>query len=77
MRIKLFLSFAIVIFVALGIVFLTASFSAEEQVRQYFGRSSLAGVESLTEELETFYNTQSDWQDVASLFDANLESCRN
>ena len=73
MRIKLFLSFAIVIFVALGIVFLTASFSAEEQVRRYFGRSSLAGVDSLTEELETFYNTQSDWQDVASLFDSNLE----
>ncbi len=69
MRLRLLLSFGLVIFIALGSVFLFANFTAEQQVRRYLGRSALAGVDDLVEELQNFYNDSSSWEGVSAVFE--------
>ena len=69
MRVRLLLSFALVIFIALGSVFVVVNLTAEQQVRQYFGRSALAGVQNLVEQLQSYYQEVPDWQGVSSVFD--------
>lgn len=69
MRIRLFLSFALVILVALGSVFVFASISAEQQVRRYLGRSALAGVESLVSDLQDYFQSDTGWEGVATVFE--------
>ncbi len=70
MRLRLLLSFALVIFVALGSVLLVINLSAEQQVRRYLGRSALAGVEALVDELESYYEESPGWEGVSAIFEA-------
>jgi signal transduction histidine kinase len=70
MRLRLLLSFALVIFVALGSVLLVINLSAEQQVRRYLGRSALAGVEALVDELESYYEESPSWEGVSAIFEA-------
>lgn len=68
MRLRLLISFALVIFVALGSVFLVVNLTAEQQVRTYFGRSALAGVQNLVEQLQNYYKKTPDWSGVSNVF---------
>ena len=48
---------------------MAASFSAEQQVRRYLGRSALAGVESLVSDLQDYFQSDTGWEGVATVFE--------
>lgn len=69
MRSRLFLAFALVIFVALGSVLVVANLTAENQVGQYLGKRSSEESDLLLNDLESFYNQNAGWQGVSSVFE--------
>ncbi|MCJ7696578.1 MAG: ATP-binding protein [Anaerolineaceae bacterium] len=68
MRLRLIISFALIIFVALGTVMVVINLTAEQQVRGYLRNGSLSGVEKLVEDLSDHYESISDWEGVSSVF---------
>jgi len=67
MRLRLILSFALIIMVALGTVLLVINLTAESQVRGYLKKGALAGVDTLVEDLEDYYEPTTNWQGVESV----------
>ncbi|MFH1446030.1 MAG: ATP-binding protein [Chloroflexota bacterium] len=68
MRLRLLLSFGIIILVALGSVLVAASVTAEQEVQVFLGRGALAGVETLVTDLEEYYQTEESWDGVLEVF---------
>lgn len=68
MRLRLLLSFGIIILVALGSVLVAASVTAEQEVQGFLGRGALAGVETLVTDLEEYYQAEESWDGVLEVF---------
>jgi len=67
MRVRLFLSFLIVILISLIGVALFVRQSAKNEVQAFLGRGGLVGAESLVEELEAYYMETGSWDSVQAL----------
>ncbi len=68
MRLRLFLSFALVALVSITVVVLVTRRSAETEVRELFFRRGVSGGENLVEQLTNFYQTGDSWVGVEQLF---------
>jgi len=68
MRLRLLLSFGIIILVALGSVLVAARVTAEQEVQVFLGRGALAGVETLVTDLEDYYQAEESWDGVLEVF---------
>lgn len=68
MRIRLVLSFLLVISITLAAVFLFAQQATTEQVRQFLGRGGMMGADQLVLSLEAYYAEQGNWEGVSELF---------
>ena len=62
MRVRLFLSFLLLILLSLVGVALFVRQSAQDEVQAFLGRGGLVGAESLVEELEAFYASAGSWE---------------
>lgn len=67
MRIRLFLSYLLVIALSLLGVSLLVRQSAQVEVRAFLGRGGLLGAESLVEELENWYTVFASWEGVEAI----------
>ena len=67
MRLRLILSFSLIVIVTIGVVVIIASQQTAEEVRTFMYRGGLTGSEELVAELEDFYQEQGSWQGVDSL----------
>ncbi len=67
MRIRLFLSFVLVVLVAVTSVILFGSQGTAGAVRAYMLRGGMSGLEELVNELEDYYQQHGSWQGVESL----------
>lgn len=70
MRWRLIISYALVIFIALGTVLLVINLSAENQVKGYLRKGALAGVDKLVENLEDYYQPTTSWEGVEVVMEA-------
>ena len=69
MRLRLIISYALIIMVALGTVLLVINLTAESQVRGYLKKGALAGVDTLVEDLEEYYQPTTNWEGVESVLE--------
>lgn len=67
MRLRLFLSFALIVLVAVSSMALIAHGSAVGEVRAFMFRGGMYGLEELVESLEEYYGENHSWSDVDSL----------
>ena len=67
MRLRLFLAFTLVIFVALSAVFIFVQVNTEKEVTNYWSRGALIGAEELVLELEEYYSLNSSWAGAETL----------
>lgn len=67
MRLRLFLSFALIVLVSVTSVSLIARHSAASEVRAYMFRGGVAGEEGLTSALENYYQAHGTWQGAETL----------
>jgi two-component system sensor histidine kinase BaeS len=70
MRLRLFLSFALIVLVSVTGVAWIARNNAARTVRSYMFGGGMANLESLAGNLEDYYQAHNSWQGVESLFDA-------
>lgn len=62
MRLRLILAFALVVVVAIASFLLVARETAAFQVRSFISRGGMMGIETLTSDLETYYQRFGTWQ---------------
>src|SRR3989337_2155851 len=67
MRLRLFLSFALIVLVSVGSVVIFARYSTAREVRAYMFRGGMVGVEGLVTTLEEYYKQNHSWQGAESL----------
>ncbi len=67
MRLRLILSFTLVVLVSLLTVSAVARQSAASEVRVFMARGGMVGLSNLVENLETYYYTHGSWQGVETL----------
>jgi two-component system OmpR family sensor kinase/two-component system sensor histidine kinase BaeS len=67
MRLRLFLSFVLVVLVAVSSVVLIVRSGAATEVRAFMFRGGMLGVDDLVRALEDYYASQGSWQGVQSL----------
>jgi two-component system OmpR family sensor kinase/two-component system sensor histidine kinase BaeS len=67
MRIRLILSFSLIVVVAIGVVILIASQQTADEVRTFMFRGGLTDSDELVAQLEDYYQNQGSWQGVDSL----------
>ena len=67
MRIKLILSFSLVVLVTIAAVVLVARLGSTQAVRSFMFRGGMTGSEGLVTALEDYYTTYNSWQGVESL----------
>jgi len=68
MRWRLLGSFAIIILIALGTVAMVTRYRTEQEVQTFLRHGGQAGLESLTNSLESFYASNDSWDGVDSIF---------
>jgi len=68
MRWRLLGSFAIIILIALGTVAMVTRYRTEQEVQTFLRHGGQAGLESLTNSLESFYASNDSWVGVDSIF---------
>lgn len=71
MRIRLILSFALVVLVTIATVLLLTRQGAASEVRSFMARGGMMGVDSLADELEAYYQQFGSWQGVQILLEAS------
>jgi signal transduction histidine kinase len=76
MRLKLFLSFALIVIVSVSLVALIARRGAVNEVRTYVFRGGMVGLSDLATSLENFYQRNGSWKGVESVFN-NSRGGRN
>ena len=69
MRLRLMLSFVLIVFVAIVTVVLIARFGAAAEVRNFMYRGGASGTEGLVAALEDYYSTNSGWDGAQSLLE--------
>lgn len=67
MRSKLFLSFLIIVLIAVASVVIFARQGAAGEVRAYMFRGGMSGVEELVADLEAYYNSNGSWSGVQEM----------
>lgn len=67
MRIRLILSFALIVLVSVTSMVLIARLGAVREVRTFMFRGGMTGTEGLVGALEDYYSTHHTWQDVDTL----------
>jgi two-component system OmpR family sensor kinase/two-component system sensor histidine kinase BaeS len=70
MRLRLFLSFTLIVLVSILSMVLAVRLSAQAEVRAWMFHGGMRGLDSLAIELEDYYQANGSWQGVEDLFDA-------
>jgi two-component system, OmpR family, sensor histidine kinase BaeS len=70
MRLKLFLSFTLIVLVSVSLVAIIARRGAVNEVRTFMFRGGMYGLSSLATGLENYYQNHGSWSGVQSLFDS-------
>jgi signal transduction histidine kinase len=70
MRVRLFLSFALIVLVSVASVVIVARQTAVSEVRTFMFRGGMSGTEGLAGMLEDYYQTHHSWQGAESLMDS-------
>jgi signal transduction histidine kinase len=68
MRLRLFLSYAVIVLLSVSLVALIARSGAVNEVRSYMFRGGIYGLSDLTTNLEDYYQVHGSWQGVQSVF---------
>jgi signal transduction histidine kinase len=68
MRLKLFLSFALIVLVSVSLVALIARRGAVNEVRSFMFRGGMVGLTELATSLENYYQVNGTWKGVQSIF---------
>ena len=68
MRLKLFLSFTLIVIVSVSLVAVFARRGAVNEVRTFMFRGGMYGLSDLTTSLENYYQTNGTWKGVQSIF---------
>jgi two-component system sensor histidine kinase BaeS len=68
MRLKLFLSFTLIVLVSVSLVAVIARRGAVNEVRSFMFRGGMYGLSDLTSSLENYYHTNGTWKGVQSIF---------
>jgi signal transduction histidine kinase len=68
MRLKLFLSFTLIVLVSVSLVAIIARRGAVNEVRSYIFRGGMVGLSDLSTSLENYYHINGSWQGVQSIF---------
>jgi two-component system sensor histidine kinase BaeS len=68
MRLKLFLSFTLIVLVSVSLVAIIARRGAVNEVRTFIFRGGVYGLSDLAAGLENYYNSNGSWQGVQSFF---------
>jgi two-component system sensor histidine kinase BaeS len=71
MRLKLFLSFTLIVLVSVSLVAIIARRGAVNEVRAFMFRGGMYGLSDLTVSLEDYYQTNGTWRGVQSIFTGN------
>jgi two-component system OmpR family sensor kinase/two-component system sensor histidine kinase BaeS len=74
MRVRLILSFSLIVLVAILAVVIFTRFGAAAEVRQYISRGGMLGVENLVTDLEVYYRRNGSWQGVDTLLVSQAEN---
>ena len=74
MRLRLILSFVLIVLVAVTGVVLIARQGAATEVRMFMSRGGMARLDSLTEALETYYQQHNSWEGAESLLESFASS---
>lgn len=69
MRLKLFLSFSLVVLISVSLVSVIVRRGAVNEVRSFMFRGGMFGLSDLTTRLENYYQTNGTWKGVQSIFD--------
>jgi signal transduction histidine kinase len=72
MRLRLFLSFALIVLISVTSFALLARQRTADEVRGFMFRGGMAGVEQLVSALEEYYHLQGSWQGVDSVLRASM-----
>lgn len=67
MRLRLILSFSLIVFVTIASVALIARQSTADEINRFMGRGGLFGLDSLVLRLESYYRANNSWQGVQSI----------
>lgn len=76
MRLKLFLSFTLIVLVSVSLVAVIARRGAVNEVRNFVFRGGMVGLSDMATSLENYYHTNGSWSGVQSIFNS-LRSGRN
>ena len=68
MRWRLLGSFLLVILIALGTVALVARYTTQQEVQTFLRHGGQVGLETLAENLESYYQTYGTWTGVSTVF---------
>jgi signal transduction histidine kinase len=71
MRLKLFLSFTLIVLVSVSLVAIIARRGAVNEVRTFMFRGGMYGLSDLTTSLENYYQANGTWKGVQSIFNNN------
>ena len=74
MRLRLILSFALIVVIAVASFAIIVRVNTAQAVRTFMFRGGTAGVESVVSGLERYYQRRGSWQDIEQNFDSYLES---
>jgi two-component system OmpR family sensor kinase/two-component system sensor histidine kinase BaeS len=77
MRIKLFLSFTVIVLIAVASVVIFARQGAAGEVRAYMFRGGMSGVEDLVDALESYYQSNAGWEGVQDMLLAQYSTGRH
>ena len=72
MRLRLFLSFALIVLISVTSFALLARQRTADEVRGFMFRGGMSGVEELVSALEEYYRLQGSWQSVDNLLRASM-----
>src|SRR5574341_1822777 len=67
MRLRLFLSFAVIVLVAVASMLVIARLGAASEVRAFMFRGGMSGTQGLVGALEDYYASRGSWQGVDAL----------
>lgn len=76
MRLRLLISFALIVLLAIGGVVLFVRADSAQQVTNYMLRGGMVGAEELVDGLQSYYSDNGGWQGVEDLFSASQNGSR-
>jgi signal transduction histidine kinase len=70
MRLKLFLSFALIVLISVSLVAIIARRGAVNEVRSFMFRGGMVGLSDMATSLENYYRTNDTWKGIQSIFNS-------